>query len=242
MKPIVPRFGISRRVLLSTLALLPAFQPRAAMAQQAPPAASSAFSFAVYGDSRPMMYLPYKDGQPELTKLFVEMFGLVMPEKVAEEVVKRDVKMIFDPVTKELIKVVMPFDVQVRSHDIDARQGMGHRGLGRGRETASRRAPDDVPASGWRMGGARDREGRQIRACQIRGQQRRRCLVGKPRPHGCRQPVLEARERHHVEAAAARGQRDARGRAGGSVVHGGGQSRGVGRSRRSRACWTLCRT
>ncbi len=37
------------------------------------------------------------------------MFGLVMPERVAEEVVKRDVKMIFDPVTNELIEVVMPF-------------------------------------------------------------------------------------------------------------------------------------
>jgi hypothetical protein len=110
MKSIVPHFGISRRVLLSTLALLPAFQPRAAMAQQAPPAASSAFSFAVYGDSRPMMYLPYKEGQPELNKLFVEMFGLVMPETVAEAVVKRDVRLTFDPVTKELIKVVMPFE------------------------------------------------------------------------------------------------------------------------------------
>ena len=110
MKPIVPHFGINRRVLLSTLALLPAFQPRAAMAQQAPPAASSAFSFAVVGDTRPMMYLPYKEGQPELNKLFVEMFGLVMPERVAEAVVKRDVKLIFDPVTKELIKVVMPFE------------------------------------------------------------------------------------------------------------------------------------
>src|SRR4249920_3339142 len=79
------------------------------MAQQAPPAASSAFSFAVYGDSRPMMYLPYKEGQPELNQLFLEMFGLVMPEKIAEAVVKRDVKMIFDPATKDLIKVVMPF-------------------------------------------------------------------------------------------------------------------------------------
>jgi hypothetical protein len=56
-----------------------------------------------------MMYLPYKEGQPDLNKLFVEMFGLVLPEKVAEEVVKRDVKTIFDPVTKELIKVIMPF-------------------------------------------------------------------------------------------------------------------------------------
>ena len=108
MRPIVSHFGINRRALLSTLALLPAFQPLAAMAQQAPPAA--AFSFAVYGDSRPMMYLPYKEGQPELNQLFVEMFGLVMPDKIAEAVVKRDVKTIFDPVTKELVKVVMPFE------------------------------------------------------------------------------------------------------------------------------------
>ena len=107
MKPICSRFGISRRVLLSTLALLPALSPWAAMAQQAP---AAAFSFAVVGDTRPMMYLPSKDGQPELTKLFVEMFGLVMPPKLAEEVVKRDVKMIFDPATKELVKAVMPFD------------------------------------------------------------------------------------------------------------------------------------
>ena len=48
----------------------------------------SGFSFAAYGDSRPMMYLPHKDGQPDLTQLFVEMFGLVMPEKIAEAVVK----------------------------------------------------------------------------------------------------------------------------------------------------------
>jgi hypothetical protein len=98
MTPIAPHFGVNRRVLLSTLALLPAFQPQAAMAQQAPPAASSVFSFAAYGDSRPMMYLPVKDGQRDLTKLFVEMFGLVMPRKIAEAVVKRDVKMIYDPV------------------------------------------------------------------------------------------------------------------------------------------------
>ena len=47
--------------------------------------------------------------KPDLTKLFVEMFGLVMPERIAEAVVKRDVKMIFDPVTKELIQIIMPF-------------------------------------------------------------------------------------------------------------------------------------
>jgi hypothetical protein len=95
-------------ILFAFVAVL-ALQPRAATAQQTKPAAGSGFSFAVYGDSRPMMYLPPKDGQPDLVKLFVEMFGLVMPEKIAEEVVKKDVKMIFDPVTKELIQIIMPF-------------------------------------------------------------------------------------------------------------------------------------
>jgi hypothetical protein len=77
--------------------------------EQASASSKAGFSFAAYGDSRPMMYLPSKEGNPDLTQLFVEMFGLVMPDKVAEEVVKKDVKMIFDPATKELIQVVMPF-------------------------------------------------------------------------------------------------------------------------------------
>ena len=37
------------------------------------------------------------------------MFELVLPEKVAAEVVKKDVKLIYDPATKELVQVVMPF-------------------------------------------------------------------------------------------------------------------------------------
>ena len=78
--------------------------PDAMAADKAATTREAGISFAVYGDSRPMMYLPYKEGQPDLTKLFVEMFGLVMPEQVAEEVVKRDVKLIFDPDTKELIR------------------------------------------------------------------------------------------------------------------------------------------
>jgi hypothetical protein len=75
---------------------------------QAAAQAAGGFSFVALGDSRPMMYLPYKEGQPEIHKLFMEMFGLVMPEKVAEAVVKRDVKMTFDPVTKDLIQIDMP--------------------------------------------------------------------------------------------------------------------------------------
>jgi hypothetical protein len=123
MKSISPSSGIDRRVLLSTIALLPAFQPQAATAQQMPPAGSSAFSFAVYGDSRPMMYLPVKDGQRDLTKLFVEMFGLVMPRKIAEAVVKRDVKTTFDPVSKELIKVIMPFESKTEVMTLTVDQG-----------------------------------------------------------------------------------------------------------------------
>ena len=99
--------GISRRTLLMTGALLPIAAPATA---QAPLPTAAGFSFAAVGDTRPMMYLPLKEGQPDLNKFFVEMFGLVMPEKVAEAVVARDVKMIFDPATKELIKVVMPFE------------------------------------------------------------------------------------------------------------------------------------
>ena len=57
-----------------------------------------------------MMYLPDKQGRPDLTKLFVEMFGLIMPEKVAEAVVQKDVKTIFDPATGDLVRVIMPFE------------------------------------------------------------------------------------------------------------------------------------
>src|SRR5262249_25268352 len=68
------------------------------------------FAFAVYGDSRSMMYLPGKANQKEeATKLMVDMFDLVLPEKVAEDVVRKDVKLIYDPATHELVQIVMPF-------------------------------------------------------------------------------------------------------------------------------------
>src|SRR5205814_9805118 len=69
------------------------------------------------------MYLPLKEGQPDLSKFFVEMFGLVMPEKVAEAVVTKDVKMIFDPATKDLIKVVMPFASKTEVMTLTVDQG-----------------------------------------------------------------------------------------------------------------------
>src|SRR5260370_8800466 len=58
-----------------------------------------------------MMYLPYKqDQETEARKLMVDMFELVLPAKVAPEVVEKDVKLIYDPNTKELVQMVMPFD------------------------------------------------------------------------------------------------------------------------------------
>jgi hypothetical protein len=93
-------------VLVGTVAALLVTDPEHAALVTAQGARG--FSFVALGDSRPMMYLPYKEGQPEIHKLFMEMFGLVMPEKVAEAVIKRDVKMTFDPVTKDLIQIDMP--------------------------------------------------------------------------------------------------------------------------------------
>src|SRR6478736_5540584 len=104
--------GINRRSLVSTLALMP-FAPRIAVAQQTSANDSRAFSFAVYGDSRSMMYLPHKSDQnKEAIDLMVDMFALVFPEKVAAEVVKRDVKLTYDPSSGELMQIVMPFETK----------------------------------------------------------------------------------------------------------------------------------
>jgi hypothetical protein len=57
-----------------------------------------------------MMYLPYKsDQEAEARDLVVDMFELVLPEKVAAAVVKKEVKFIYDPTTHELVEMVMPF-------------------------------------------------------------------------------------------------------------------------------------
>jgi hypothetical protein len=112
MRPTVPS-AINRRVLLTMLALLPALAPQIAIAQRRKPAAGPAFSFAVYGDSRSMMYLPYKaDQREEAIKLMADMFELLFPEKIAEEVVRKYVRLTYDPATDELVQIVMPFDTK----------------------------------------------------------------------------------------------------------------------------------
>ena len=82
-----------------------------AVAQHAESAAKSGFSFAVYGDSRSMIYLPYRqDQEAEARKLMIDLFELVLPAKVAPKAVAKDVKLIYDPSTKELVEMIMPFD------------------------------------------------------------------------------------------------------------------------------------
>jgi Calcineurin-like phosphoesterase len=81
-----------------------------AIAQKTDSITGSGFSFDVYGDSRSMMYLPYKaTEEAEARKLMVDMFELVLPQKVSEEVVEKDVKLIYDPSNHELVQVIMPF-------------------------------------------------------------------------------------------------------------------------------------
>ncbi|MGA3213810.1 MAG: hypothetical protein ABSD20_21085, partial [Terriglobales bacterium] len=79
-------------------------------AQQKSRPAEAGFSFDVYGDSRSMMFLPYKvDQEAEARKLMVDMFELVLPEKVAAPLVEKSVKLTYDPSTNELVQVEMPF-------------------------------------------------------------------------------------------------------------------------------------
>jgi hypothetical protein len=83
------------------------------IAQNAKRTADSEFSFDVYGDSRSMMYLPYQAAQEaDARKLMVDMFDLVLPEKVATGVVQKYVKLIYDPSNHELVQVVMPFETR----------------------------------------------------------------------------------------------------------------------------------
>jgi Calcineurin-like phosphoesterase len=98
----------ARSILVAFAAAL-ALSPLNAAAQQAH-AADSGFSFAVYGDSRSMMYLPYRsDQEVEARQVMAEVFELVLPPDRAKELVKNNVKLIYDPGTHELTQMVMPF-------------------------------------------------------------------------------------------------------------------------------------
>jgi len=86
---------------------------RAAVGGETSKASESAqrsFSFAVYGDSRSMMVLPAgADREAEARQVMVDMFALAVPEKAAREMVRKHVKLTYDPDTRELAQMVMPF-------------------------------------------------------------------------------------------------------------------------------------
>jgi hypothetical protein len=98
---------------MTRLLLAAALGPLLVHAAIAASTASTGFTFDVYGDSRSMMYLPYKASQEADTrKLMVDMFDLVLPEKYAEGLVDKYVKLIYDPTNHELVQIVMPFDTR----------------------------------------------------------------------------------------------------------------------------------
>ena len=107
------RIKLNLGALFAASVIVLALQCSSATAQEIAHRADSGFSFAVYGDSRTMFYLPFKsDQEAEARALMVQMFELVFPKNVAEVVVKRDVKFIYDRETHELTTVIMPFDTK----------------------------------------------------------------------------------------------------------------------------------
>ena len=81
-----------------------------ASAQKATAPSGTGFSFVVYGDSRSIMWLPYKqDQQAEVRQLMVDMVALVLPVKVSAAMVEKVVKLTYDSSSKELVQMVMPF-------------------------------------------------------------------------------------------------------------------------------------
>jgi hypothetical protein len=57
-----------------------------------------------------MMYLPYRqDQEADARALMTEMWSLQLAPKDAAEAVKKTVKFTYDPVTHEMVEMVMPF-------------------------------------------------------------------------------------------------------------------------------------
>ena len=76
----------TKKLMLSCAVLIGAMAALllAGCATKAAGESAPGFSFAVYGDSRSMMYLPYRaDQEEEARQLMVDMFELVLPAKVA---------------------------------------------------------------------------------------------------------------------------------------------------------------
>jgi hypothetical protein len=115
--------------------------------------APAAFSFDVYGDSRSMMYLPYKpDQEAEARELMVDMFELVLPQKVAAEVVQKNVKLTYDPSNNELVQVVMPFMTASQVMTLKLDKGWVTEASVEDIKLPSRGEPHDVSSGRRRLG------------------------------------------------------------------------------------------
>ena len=182
---------LRRTIAPAALAALCAACAAARDAKQAPRAAESGFSFAVYGDSRSMMYLPYKaDQEGEARALMADMFELVLPEKVAEEVVKKDVKLIYDPATHELVEMVMPFMTRSEVTYLKIDKGWVTEAAVEDVKLLPGVQAHDVPPPRRRLGGPRDREGRPERDAPSSSSAPETWFGGVGRAQAVRQPIL----------------------------------------------------
>ncbi len=137
-----------------TIIAVVAIWPQVATAQQTPPGASSAFSFAVYGDLRPMMYLPSKEGPAGPHEAVRRDVRPGHAEKIAEAVVKRDVKTIFDPVTGDLIKGHHAVQIEVEVMTLTVDNGWVTKASVEDVKLLRACTPDHIPTCGRRLGGA----------------------------------------------------------------------------------------
>src|SRR5262245_32800647 len=98
--------------LFAFIALFALVAGPAAVAEESPATKqpASGFSFDVYGDSCSIMCLHYYPAyMSDATMSLVDMLQLVLLAKVALEFFKKDLILIYYPVTKELTHFIMPF-------------------------------------------------------------------------------------------------------------------------------------
>lgn len=97
------------RKLWSVSVLAAVLLTQLAVAQSTKPSAGTGFSFDVYGDSRSLLFLPYRqDQEAEARRYMADIYELALSEEVATEVVNKDAKFTYDPSTHELLQIDAP--------------------------------------------------------------------------------------------------------------------------------------
>ena len=89
---------------LAVAAIFTLSTPAGALAQ------AEGFKFVAYGDSRSMMYLPYtEDDLDKIQASLTSLFALVLGQRVALQIIQKDVKITFDDTTGMIATIEMPF-------------------------------------------------------------------------------------------------------------------------------------